>query len=138
MKHLTPYAYKFVAKQLSLAAKVKLQSADRDEHFHASTSAGTLKVSTTSCECIDWHSMRLPCRHILAARKACDLGLFADEMCDKRWSSEYYMSSQRVFLSNDDIDHEVSVISFAEPSRKTLSQVLYIQIQAIIDLSFHF
>lgn len=124
MKHLTPYAYKFVAKQLSLAAKVKLQSAAGcNEYFYASTSAGTLKVSTTSCECIDWHSMRLPCRHILAVRKARDLDMFDDETCDKRWSIEYYMSSQRVFLPNDDVDHEVSVISFAEPSRKTLSQV---------------
>lgn len=125
MKHLTPYAYKFVAKQLSLVAKVKLQSDDSNEHYYASTSAGTLKVSTTSCECIDWHSMRLPCRHILAVRKACDLDLFDDKTCDKRWSIEYYKSSQRVFLSNEDTDHEVSVISFAEPSRKTLSQVLY-------------
>lgn len=125
MKHLTPYAYKFVAKQLSLAAKVKLQSDDHNEHFHASTSACTLKVSTTSCECIDWHSMRLPCRHIFAVRKACDLDLFDDKTCDKRWSMEYYMSSQRVFLSNEDINHEVPVVNFAEPSRKILSQVLY-------------
>lgn len=34
------------------------------------------------------------------------------------------MSSQRVFLPNEDVDHhEVSVVSFAEPSKKTLSQV---------------
>lgn len=52
MKFLTPYGYKFVAKQLSLLAKVKLQD-NGDEGFYVTSTTGNLQVSATSCQCID-------------------------------------------------------------------------------------
>lgn len=50
--------------------------------------------------------MRLPCRHIFAVRADLDLELFDDleTLCDRRWSIDYFMSSQRVFLSNEAVD----------------------------------
>ena len=60
MQHLTPYAYKFVEKQIQLKEKVKLHVVD--DKFYAMSSEGRIDVSTSSCECSSWHSMKLPCR----------------------------------------------------------------------------
>ena len=122
MTYLTPYAYKFIAKQMSLFPKVSLTEIGSDD-FNVTTSAGCLQVNGTSCQCVDWKSMHLPCRHILAARACLGLPLFDEELCDKRWSMEYYKSSQRVFVPTQEVDHDMSVISFAAPKKKTLSQV---------------
>ena len=83
MKFLTPYAYKFIAKQLSLLSKVKLGDNSNDG-LSVSSSVGTLHVTAISCQCIDWNSMRLPCRHIFAVRTNLNLELFDEVLCDKR------------------------------------------------------
>ena len=99
MTYLTPYAYKFIAKQMSLFPKVSLTEIGSDD-FNETTNAGCLQVNGTSCQCVDWKSMHLPCCHILVARACLGLPLFDEELCDKRWSMEYYKSSQRVFVPN--------------------------------------
>ena len=69
--------------------------------------------------------MKLPCRHILAARVNAKLDLFSESFCDKRWSMDYYKLQQRVFVVEDEDSSEadVSVVTFSLPKKKVLSQV---------------
>ena len=123
MQHLTPYAYKFVAKQMALKAKVELVN-DGSEQYHVASSEGSISVSSSACQCTSWRSMRLPCRHISAVRTSLGLDLFDQDLCDRRWSMEYYRSSQRVFLANvDKSTFKVSVINLPKPKKQPLSQV---------------
>lgn len=124
MKYLTPYAYKFVAKQIELKAKVKLPDCDVDEQINITTSEGSVSVTSSTCQCIAWKSMRLPCRHILATRESLGMDLFDQSLCDRRWSADYYKSKQRIFLTEEECSpSDVSVVSFSAPKKKTLSQV---------------
>ena len=69
VKYLTPYAYKFVAKQMELKGKVKLPEMEASiscQDFNLNTSEGLIKVTPSTCQCGCWKSMKLPCRHILA------------------------------------------------------------------------
>ena len=65
MRCLAPYAYKFVKKQVDMIAKVALKCAE-NQQYHVSSSEGNITVTATSCQCLGWLSMRLPCRHILS------------------------------------------------------------------------
>ena len=57
-----------------------------------------------------WLSMRLPCRHVFVARSSLDMGLFLEDLCDKRWSLEYYKCKQRIFLDVIDDDDYISAV----------------------------
>lgn len=90
--HLTPYAYKFVAKQMGLMEKAVLVNDDSNQ-FLVASSEGSRVVSVNTCQCSSWKSMRLSCRHILAVQRKLGLDLFDNELCDRRWSTDYYRSS---------------------------------------------
>lgn len=124
MKHLTPYAYEYVAKQLRLMEKVTLSQQD-EETYELESSEGSLTVTTTSCTCSFWLSMRLPCRHILAVRSELNLDVFDDNLCDGRWSLEYYTASQRIFQEEEEPTTSfcVDVVKLPPPRKRTLSQV---------------
>ncbi len=138
MKHLTPYAYKYISQQLANRTKVKLKStnlsidfSDENQVFEVQTSSGlTITVSTNSCQCLSWISMKLPCSHILAVRENVGLQLFDEDLCDRRWHLSFYKSCQRA-LQTDHIDDgdandgECSVNSVCVPvkKKKVLSQV---------------
>ena len=100
MQYLTPYAYKFVEKQIQLKEKVKLCLEEEDQ-FYSMSSEGRIHVSTLTCECMSWQSMMLPCRHIFALRAEVGIDLFEVALCDKRWSAAYYKESQRIFCSDE-------------------------------------
>ena len=124
MKLLTPYAYQFVAKQLSLQEKVVLPE-HSEEKYIVDSSEGQIEVSSSTCTCSSWLSMKLPCRHILAVRSKLNMEVFDEVLCDKRWSSDYYKASQRIF-QDEVVQPELpstSVIELPAPRKKTLSQV---------------
>ena len=124
MQYLTPYAYNFVAKQMSLKDKIRF-TVEGPRLYHHSTAEGKIEVTTVSCQCMSWKSMRLPCRHILAARVNAKMDMFSESLCDKRWSLPYYKSQQRVFLADDHVtaDNNISVVTFSSPKKRILSQV---------------
>ncbi len=125
MKHLTPYAYKFTAKQLDLKEIVKIPEDANDEQATISTSEGAIDVCCSCCECLSWKSMKLPCRHIFALRKHVGMDLFDPSLCDRRWSIDYYKSKQRIFIPNSgNTESDVSVVTFSAPKKKTLSRVI--------------
>ena len=124
MQYLTPYAYKFVAKQMALKAKVKIVSTG-SEQCCVESNDGTLSISLSTCECTSWKSMRLPCRHILAVRTAQNVDLFDEALCDTRWSMDYYRSSQRVFTANmDEGTSQIAISSLPTAKKKPVSQVM--------------
>ena len=51
VQHLTPYAFKFVEKQLSLTSKVKLNPASAAGMYEVESSEGKIEVSSDICEC---------------------------------------------------------------------------------------
>ena len=67
--------------------------------YTVETKHGLKTVSTQGCGCVFRQSMKLPCRHILALRKNLKKPLFDAECCDKRWTSQYYRQTQRLFSS---------------------------------------
>ena len=95
---LTNYAAEFVHKQLKLAEKIPDFTED-DEGFMLKTSEGLKKVTVTSCECVFNKSMILPCRHIFALRGKLNMSLYDASICDERWTSDYYKSTQRIFTA---------------------------------------
>ena len=124
MRYLTPYAYQFVAKQLTFKDKVNLPE-PREDSFNVVSSEGEIEVTPTTCACSSWLSMKLPCRHILAVRSKLNLNIFDETLCDKRWSAEYYRASQRIFqdVEIQEQSFSVDVIELPAPKKRTLSQV---------------
>lgn len=95
---LTNYAAEFVHKQLKVAEKVSGFVEDNGEYV-IQTSEGLKKVGLSICECVFNKSMLLPCRHIFALRRELDEPLYDASICDQRWTSAYYKSTQRIFSS---------------------------------------
>ena len=123
MQYLTPYAYQFVAKQMELKEKVQLQNKG-DNTFESWSSEGLIMVTSSTCECTSWMSMKLPCRHILVVRSKLDLGLYDESLCSKRWSVAYYKLNQRIFLSGKETnDNPLQIVHVSSPKRRTMSQV---------------
>lgn len=119
---LTPYAFSFVLKQMKLAEKVK-QIEDNGGAYTIATCDGVKVVSEQCCECIFCASMRLPCRHIFALRESLGLPIFDPSLCEKRWTSEYYKSTQRVFLDLSSSTPSVTTVSFSDcKKQRKLSQ----------------
>lgn len=54
----------------------------------------SLRVSVNSCECNDFISWELPCRHLLAVRKLYQLPLFDKSLCPERWTRQYNIEHQ--------------------------------------------
>ena len=97
-KLLTSYASPKVSKQIELATKVKTIKEAGDQ-FSVEISEGAKCVTIHDCECIFRKSMLLPCRHIFALRSKLGQSLYDSDLCDKRWTSAYYRSTQRLFSS---------------------------------------
>ncbi|XP_003245327.1 uncharacterized protein LOC100571585 isoform X2 [Acyrthosiphon pisum] len=77
---LTPYAYNFLKKQ-----------------FEYDEESITKNTTENTCSCIFYNSMRLPCHHIFKVRKQSLTPLFDPDLCEKRWTRNYYYKTQRVF-----------------------------------------
>ena len=124
MKYLTLYAYHFVAKQMELKEKVQLQEKE-DDTFESASSKGLITVTSSTYECTSWMSMKLPCRHILAARSKLGLELYDKSLCAERWSAAYYKLNQRIFICEDmPDDSPLEITQLSSPKKRALSQVL--------------
>jgi zinc finger SWIM domain-containing protein 3 len=118
---LTPYAFSFILKQIELAEKVK-NIQDTEGIFTVETNDGVKIVAEQSCECVFYKSMRLPCRHIFALRKSLGISIFEPNICEKRWTSEYYKSTQRIFLDFPSTPSVTTVFFSNSKKQRALSQ----------------
>ena len=80
-------------------------------------------ATASTCECISWQSIKLPCRHIFAVREKLGMELFDEAMCDKCWSAIYYRESQRILSSSESEDYPSAVVQLPPPKKRVLSQV---------------
>ena len=108
---------------MELKEKVQLQEKG-EETFEAASSEGLITVTSSSCECTSWMSMKLPCRHILMVRSKLGLGLYEESLCAKYWTSAYYKLNQRIFLSGDvPHDNPVEILQLPQPKKRSMPQV---------------
>jgi len=101
---LTPYAFHYVSKQLSLRKKVKIVS-EYDQECHISSSEGVLKVTVTGCQCAFWNTTGLPCRHIFAVREKKGHSLFTPSLLAERWTKDYMKDA---YYKKSDVSAESS------------------------------
>ena len=118
-KLLTSYASGLVIKQLETAKKVKNIKEENDRYV-VETSEGERTVSITKCACTFFTSICLPCRHIFALRARLGKPLYDPTICDQRWTSSYYRSTQQIF-SNSQASSSLVVVK-SNPKTRTLSQ----------------
>ena len=116
---LTSYAATFVHKQLDMASKVSSITEENGIHI-VNTSEGRKHVTESSCECLFFNSMLLPCRHIFALRSKLGLSLYDSDLCNVRWTTAYYRSTHRIF-SSFSADCGVALTS-SKQQRRVLSQ----------------
>lgn len=116
---LTNYAAKFVLKQLKLTEKVS-NIIETDGHYSLEMSEGHIAVTITACECMFNKAMVLPCRHIFALRSKLGEPLFDASICDKRWTSTYYRSTQRLFSSQS--ERPSLLVTISKKERRKLTQ----------------
>lgn len=119
-KLLTSYASPKVIKQIELVSNVK-EIKEVGDQYSVETSEGPKFVSPEDCECIFRKSMLLPCRHMFALRSKLGQPLYDSDLCDKRWTSAYYRSTQRLFSSTSP-NPELLVTESSYKGRRKLSQ----------------
>ena len=92
-KLLTSYASALVLKQLELAKKVKEINKENSRYI-VQTSEGERTVSLEKCACGFYSSICLPCHHIFALRIKLGKPLYDPAVCEQRWTTAYYKSTQ--------------------------------------------
>lgn len=117
---LTGYAFEFVLKQLENGSKVEVLN-ETDEGIEAKISGKSTIVSTKKCTCCFFRSMKLPCSHLFAARLTKELPLYCPEICDVRWTLQYYRTNQRMF--KDKIMVEPSPLSITTSTPRRLDEL---------------
>ena len=103
---------------MELKKKVSLED-KRDGMFESASSQGLTIVSSSTCQCTSWKSMKLPCRHILMVRSRLGISLYAESLCDKHWSTAYYRENQRIFSSEEMSSNNHIKIVQPPPRRNT-------------------
>ena len=95
---LTHYASDFVLQQINKMQYIKLLKKTEDNTYNVmSASTGDVKYTVThnSCNCTDYNSMGLPCRHLLKVRSIKKLNLFDEYLCKERWTKQYFLKHHR-------------------------------------------
>lgn len=93
---LTPYAFAYAKRQyLDMTNVIPQGCRVLESGAYELKAAGRTKIcSADSCSCTEFHSMKLPCKHILLIRKKEKKPLFDSSLFSERWSKEYYNKHQ--------------------------------------------
>ena len=67
-----------------------------DDAYRVQSSKGIIKAIPRSCQCRDWLSKRMPCRHIFALRRLENLSLFDKTLLNEHFTKDYYLTNQRL------------------------------------------
>ena len=125
---LTPYAFKFIQKQVEYSANTIILGTEDDRSARVKTnSLGDIVASIDSCKCSFFTSMLLPCRHIFAVRRHFNLTIYDEALCARRWTLAYFKTKQRIYhrpeATEPDTGNSNSVmlnIQSSEPQQKTI------------------
>lgn len=99
-KLLTVKPCAIVIKELERRAPMGLREIDEDSQTCWIQSGFVmLKTSTTSCDCTEFTSHNLPCRHIFAIRCHFKLPLFTPDLCAERWTRKYDRNHEPILMN---------------------------------------
>lgn len=98
---LTPFAFEKVRFQHELASNVQLSLIDEERAIVENVRSDT--VSSSSCSCLFFTSMELPCRHILKFLSDREMDTFASHLCAVRWTKDHFNSSHPTLLPHGQI-----------------------------------
>lgn len=104
---LTPFAFSKVEVQYELASQVEFTYVEGDEAIVNNPRIDT--VSSTSCSCLFFSSMELPCRHIMKLMMEIEFDAFKPELCGTRWTNAYFQSSHPALLTQEKINGTTAV-----------------------------
>ena len=126
MNLLTRYSSAYVLAQIQLAHEHVYQwGMGNAGTYQIQTSDGVINVTHSTCSCLFFSSMLLPCRHIFSLRKKSGVSLFDSSLCDQRWTRSYFRSEHRVFQSTSAETQTTVEITAAKSSTKMTSQQKY-------------
>ncbi|XP_065840465.1 uncharacterized protein [Oscarella lobularis] len=95
-KYLTPFAFNHVEKQFNKIPSVQFTT-DSSTHFLVQHNDGHILAAIDSCSCAFFESMKLPCKHIFAARRRSSLSMYSEDLYDVRWTNSHYRSKHYAF-----------------------------------------
>ena len=130
----TQYASNIIAEQMKLALTVKYEVLQREEMIEVKSPNESMYVVKLSCDadgtvcsCSFFKTMRLPCRHIFAARHFSQLPLFQACMVPQRWFKQYQLCVDEnpcKVVGPCDENHDIHISTFTGKAlaTTTLSQ----------------
>lgn len=99
-KYLTTAAFKLVLTEYKRSNPMKfMETNDTLKVCWIRSGYAVLRCSTDICECNEYRSNKLPCRHIFATRRYFELPLFDRSLCSQRWTKEYNVAHQPMLQS---------------------------------------
>jgi len=112
---LTAYAFAIVNKQYQLSCRLTPSCVNGDKYTF-DTSAGVVNATCTGCNCMQFVTVGLPCKHVLNIRKQRSQSLFDESLVLARWKQSAYWDHCK--LRSTYADSYVAV-STAVPERKS-------------------
>lgn len=95
VEFVTKHWHNYIIEQIELSKNITVIE-ELGGTYRVQSSKGVIAATPTSCECQDWLSKSMPCRHIFAVRQLEKLPLFDRLLCNERFTKEYYLNNQRV------------------------------------------
>jgi len=105
---LTPYAFNYLINGLSCKNKNKILES----------------TSLSSCSCAFYNSMKLPYKHIFNKRRATNHSLYDEDICDERWTKNYYYKSQVIFKEPPKLCDAISDVSIETQKKPKSARLL--------------
>ena len=99
--------------QLGQSGSVQIQ-----DNETVQTSTGLIKVNTDGCDCGDFRSMGLPCRHLFAMLKHHNMSQDYPSVVNERWTRRYNIQLSQA----TPIDDILQCVSTPTRRKKTLTQ----------------
>ena len=124
---LTPYAFKYVLRQLGNRDRITLEQHNQEGEigWKSSTPEGLINVSLNTCSCSFNTRMLLPCRHIFKAREISVTDLFSLEGISERWKIQSYTKHHRLFSIVQITENSVSISPISKRNKPLLQCVKY-------------
>ncbi|KAG4065407.1 hypothetical protein HA402_002805 [Bradysia odoriphaga] len=88
---LTPFAFNKMETQYELASHVEFTFIEDGEAIINNKRVDI--VSSTTCSCLFFSSMQLPCRHIMKLSETLGGDAFKPDLCATRWTKAYFEDS---------------------------------------------
>ncbi|XP_031330058.1 uncharacterized protein LOC116161019 [Photinus pyralis] len=94
-KLLTREASKHVLREIRISEQIRSITVSADGYYIITDSRGSTKTTVSSCNCVMYDAMILPCKHIFALRRHLHVELFDRMLVNHRWTMDYYKGKQR-------------------------------------------